>query len=338
MKKNKLKNSLYFYSSLFSLSFLQKFVPLKTIFPFYHSISDNSPVHLKHLYKIKNISDFKTDLDYLLNNFNILTFDDVKNHFLGIKKILKPSFFLTFDDGLSEIYDVVAPLLKEKGISAVFFVNSDFVDNKDMFFRYKLSVIIDKFIKQKSRGLGIEKLLIERNLFKNTILNSLYSIDYSNKDILYTVAQLLNINFEEYLRKNKPYLTTQQLLDLQEQGFIIGSHSKSHPLYKLLTVEEQLYQTIKSVDFVEEIFSSEHKLFAFPFTDDGVNSDFFMKLYENNKIDFSFGTAGLKEDSFQKNIQRIPMENNKTAKQILKYEYFYYVLKRILNKNQINRN
>jgi hypothetical protein len=36
------------------------------------------------------------------------------------------------------------PILRRKGVPATVFVNSDFVDNQDLFFRFKAALIIDK--------------------------------------------------------------------------------------------------------------------------------------------------------------------------------------------------
>ena len=56
-----------------------------------------------------------------------------------------------------------------------------------------------------------------------------------------------------------------------------------------------------------------------------------------NKIDLTFGCAGLKEDTAQNHFQRIAMESNKTGKQIIKGEYLYYLMKAKFDKHKIFR-
>ena len=53
-------------------------------------------------------------------------------------------FLLSFDDGLSSFYQTIAPILEEESIKAINFVNTDFLDNRELFFRYKVNLIIDK--------------------------------------------------------------------------------------------------------------------------------------------------------------------------------------------------
>ncbi len=308
----------------------------KIIFPFYHSVSDTPQKHHKYLYKVLTTREFELSLDFLLKNYNPLTFDEVKSHLNGEKKVTKKSFFLTFDDGLREIFEVVAPILKQKGVPAAFFVNSAFVDNKNLFFRSKYS-IIRQYLEQNTSA---EKILIDflqsKNIFDRDLATTIGS-HQTPVETLDAVAEKLNISFADYLKTYKPYMTIKELQQLERDGFIIGGHSHNHLLFSNLPEDKQLIQTVESLKFVNQHFSPKHKLFAFPFTDFGVKQTFFEKLYKTNLVDFSFGTAGLKKDSFPKNIQRIPMDVQNSAQETLKYEYFYYFVKQFFGKNKIKR-
>lgn len=72
------------------------------------------------------------------------------------------------------------------------------------------------------------------------IENYLLKIDYKNKEKLDTIAQLINYNFNDYLAKQKPYLTSQQIKELIQQGFYFGAHSKNHPEYQFIDLKEQI--------------------------------------------------------------------------------------------------
>lgn len=302
------------------------------IFPFYHLVSDNPPVHIKHLYSIKNKKNFISDLEFLLKKYSPITIDDFVEGRYSPK-----SFLLTFDDGLVEIYDVIAPILKQKGIPAVFFVNSAFVDNAALFFRYKVSIIIDEILKDNAKSEIVKSFFINKNLFKNNNIETLLGIDFLNSHILDEVYELWGGSFKRYMQKTPVYLTSNQILSLQQQGFDIGAHSVNHPLYKNISLEHQLLQTAQSLKFVQENFKIKHNIFAFPFTDDGVSTLFFDKFFSSVNVNYTFGTAGLKKDVISKNIQRIPMETGKSAKQTLKYQFFACLIRSILNKNVIKR-
>lgn len=275
-------------------------------------VSDETPIHVKNLYEARSISEFKEDLDFLLENYKPINLQQLIEITKNKTKPSEDCFHLTFDDGLKELATVVAPILKEKNIPATFFINTDFIDNKALFYRFKESVLAEKY---EAKGL--------------------LDFDSKKENEIDELAILLGENFEEYLKNNQPYLSSEDINELIKQGFTIGGHSKNHPRYKNISLEEQVSQTIDSVEFLVEKFNLDYKVFAFPFTDDGVGKEFFNKI--EGKLDLTFGTAGLKKDVISTNLQRIPMEENKKGIEIIKSQYLYYILKMFVGKNTVKR-
>ena len=308
-------------AKIFSQNQLIGLTGKKILLPFYHAVSDDIPLHLKHLYQPRGIELFKADLDYFLKYYEPIDLKELIRLVKEGKPLKKNYFHLTFDDGLRDFYGVAAPILKEKGIPATVFLNSDFIDNKALFYRFKASILAEKLV-----------------------ANGLLDVSYSEKAILDELAKENDIDFEEYLKNEQPYLTSQQIEELIQQGFTFGAHSKNHHLYNQLTFEEQIVQTKESIKTVTTQFNLNYNVFSFPYTDDVVSNQFFTVI--KNDVDLTFGSAGLKDDVFKNNFQRIPMENqpnqhlkgiSKMGKEIIKTEYFYYFLKKIVGKNKIIR-
>ncbi len=126
------------------------------IFPFYHVVSDADLAHVRHLFSYRNTSEFKEDLDFFLRHYKPLGLSDLLVSLKNDGTLPKKSFLLSFDDGFREIYDTVAPILREKGVPATFFLNSAFLDNKHLFYRHKASVLVD--VVQKSNQKAAEKI------------------------------------------------------------------------------------------------------------------------------------------------------------------------------------
>lgn len=336
MKKNS-KLPLRFLHKLaqgFSTKSLVKISGLNLITPLYHTISDNDLPHIKHLYPVKSSASFIKDLDFLLKTYHPISLPEYMKLVINQEKPVKPSFLLTFDDGLSEFYSVIAPILEKKGIPAVCFLNSGFIDNKELFFRFKASLIIDKL--EKTPSLIKSVLTMEpRKQWKKEVL----SITYNSQSILDDIAQKIDLDFNDFLIKQKPYLSSEQITSLISRGFYFGGHSIDHPQYTFLDLEEQIRQTKLSVDFVADTFKLDYKVFAFPFTDYGVNHLFFDRLSQEKMIDLSFGCAGFKNDTALKNQQRIAFESNtQSAKEILHKEFVNYMIKKVIQKDTIIRN
>jgi len=321
-------------SKMIPTDFVLKINKTADIFPFYHIVSDLPPAHVRNLYQIKSENEFKKDIDFLLKYYTPESFENIGTP----NNVQKPRFFLSFDDGLRECYEIIAPILKRKGVPAAFFVNSSFVDNKDLFYRYKQSLIVEKLNNITSAQLSEISKILETTQNLQSVNRKIFSSSYKQIAEIEIVAKVLNLDFRDFLKEYRPYMTSAEIADLKTGGFTIGAHSIDHPLFSELALTEQIHQLTESMNFVEENFGVKKKFFAFPFTDYGINRHFFESIFENHLADYTFGTAGMKKDSIEKNIQRIPVEKyGLTAELHLKTEYFFYFAKKVLEKNIIIR-
>jgi peptidoglycan/xylan/chitin deacetylase (PgdA/CDA1 family) len=304
-----------------SLDVLMKLTNQKIIFPFYHAVSDEKIMHLMHLYKVKTVAQFVRDLDLLLKYYIPVSHEDLLDSYRKDSPLQGKSFLLSFDDGLREFHDIIAPVLLKKGIPAVCFLNSAFIDNNALFYRYKASILIELF---RAKSFDI----------------NLLEIPYSRREMLDEIAASQGYDFSEYLKDKQPYLTGSQVAKLISQGFGFGAHSIDHPEYRFISEDEQIRQTRESILEVCTKFGLNYRLFSFPFTDFGVSAGFFEKIFDpvHPIADITFGGAGLKKDFRTEHLQRIPFEEASLgAGQILTSEYLYYAMKAIAGKNRITR-
>ncbi|MBB4807714.1 peptidoglycan/xylan/chitin deacetylase (PgdA/CDA1 family) [Chryseobacterium defluvii] len=310
--------------------------PLDYCLPIYHCVSDDNLPHLNRIIRYKNVRQFEEDLDYLSKCFQFVSWDEFKDYVKGKFRPQKKIVLLTFDDGFREFYDVVAPVLERKGIYAVNFVNPGFIDNQDLMFRCKASLIINELDKKTDVNPEFYNILQSQNESQEKIRKKILGISYLKKEILERLAESLELDFTLFLKEQKPYLSLKQLRILTQKGFGISAHSWDHPLYHELPTEQQLETTNRSIRYLKENgFHGDS--FAFPFTDFGVSKAFFDELFRNREILCTFGGAGIKLDSVERNFQRIPMETGESAETLLKKEIAYFRFKKLFNKNRIVR-
>ena len=253
---NCLNNIIRHSSYQFSSQYLLNKSKQKLFLPFYHTVSNNELIHIKYLYRVKNTKEFIKDLDFLLSLFepiNIDTLYDISN---GRYTIKKPVFLLSFDDGLKEVYEYIAPILLSKGIPAAFFINSDFIDNKNLFFRYKASLIIQEITNSsKKKSLASQEYSKHLSPINPSNLSAeILKIKYNNQYILDKIADSISLSFHEYLQTEQPYLNSNQINELLLKGFNIGAHSKDHPEYQYINLLDQIEQTKSSVAFLKDNF------------------------------------------------------------------------------------
>lgn len=291
-----LKKAYYNAVELFPIRLLQRAPAAGLLLPYHHLVSDRDVPHIKYLYPFKGTRAFEADLDYLLKNFTPVTVQQVIAAVNGQGTLPSKAFLITFDDGLREVADIIAPMLHRKGVPAVFFLNSAFLDNRSLFYKFKVSLLTEALTKKDYSAAVMaqaEKMLKPGK----TLTAAVKRITYTNRHLADEVARLLDISFDDYLEKEKPFLSLTQVAQLIQQGFAVGGHSIDHPYYRELNLDEQVRQTMESVDFLVDRFQLNYRVFAFPHSDAGISRLFFEKVLNGpGRLDLVFGTANQQQD------------------------------------------
>ncbi|MEO5943109.1 MAG: polysaccharide deacetylase family protein [Ferruginibacter sp.] len=336
-----LKKIFYQANNVFPLSFLKKISPIHTLLPYHHTVSDQHLPHIKHLYPYKNVAQFTTDLDILLKNYKIVTPADLLKSIEDNNILPKNTFLISFDDGFREVYDIIAPILEQKGVPAIFFINPAFIDNKRLFFRSKSSLLIDHLLNKKDDNEIIRiyaDTLSIKDATVSEIITTIKNIKINNAAVIDNLAGKTGYSFEKFLAEQKPFLTTENLAALQKRGFTIGGHSMTHPYYQQLNLQEQLNETINSCKFIKDNTGMEKMYFSFPYSDEGLSQDLFDNILKED-IDLLFGIQNQKNELNNKmlhrfNAERPDIDFEKQLKGLLTLN----AVKKIAGKNSVKRN
>ncbi len=312
----------------------------KTISPFYHLVSNNPPSHVKHLYNVLSVNEFERDLDFFLKYFTPIDSRTIVDTLLNNIKTQKPPIFLSFDDGFREVKDIITPILLRKGIPATFFVNPAYIGNQDLMYRCKVSLIVDR-IKSANISVPTQNAIAELLDVKGdevSVLKALFQVKHNQSELLNRIAELIDVDFSEYLSVNQPYLSLDDLLVLAKSGFTIGGHGYNHPYFSEISFEEQVLEVMHCMQWVGLNFPAQLKLFAFPFTDVGVTDNLLAQILftKDSPCNVTFGTSGIQPVRIQNHLQRIPMEvNGVSGTQLVRSEIMYYLAKKKLGYYKI---
>jgi peptidoglycan/xylan/chitin deacetylase (PgdA/CDA1 family) len=296
------------------------------VVPFYHMVSDVHVPHVSNLYRFRSTAEFTADVEWFARHFTPVTLNEIVDALNGTRTLPRSCFHLTFDDGFTEMYDNVAPILQRLGIPATFFLNTAFLDGGGLAHFNALSVLLDQdqlhHPGTNAAKAQLESILPPLRSGRTTLRERILSIGYGQRSIVRSLAEVLEFDLDQYVRDTQPHLTSEQVARLVEMGFSIGAHSHDHSLYSDLSLQQQLSQTRTSLEWLEARFKVSPKAFAFPHNDSGVSDQFFTEVFSEELLDVSFGTSGLVAHFHPRNIQRVSMEKTSTpAMQILAKQF-----------------
>jgi peptidoglycan/xylan/chitin deacetylase (PgdA/CDA1 family) len=313
------------------------------VVPFYHMVSDVHVPHVSNLYRFRTIAEFTSDVEFFARHFEPVTLKDIVDALNGTRTLSRCSFHLTFDDGFTEMHDIVAPILQHAGIPATFFLNTAFLDGGGLAHYNALSVLLDRVQSQQSPASAVsarlESILPAAKRGCTTLRDRMLSIGYAQKSLVRSLAEALDFDLDRYICEARPHLTSEQIAALLSKGFSIGAHSHDHPLYADLSLSEQLAQTRMSMELLETRFGVSPKAFAFPHNDSGVQEEFFTTVFSEPLLDVSFGTSGFVTHFHPRNIERVSMEKTSVpASQILARQFTRatYFRLRFANKGRMS--
>lgn len=106
---------------------------------YYHMVTDKNHSYYFHNKAISPIN-FRDQIRFLKKHFEIISLNQAIQ-MAENKSALKKKLVLTFDDGFSENYSVIAPVLVDEKVTATFFLITNCIDNNDLMWRNKLLVI-----------------------------------------------------------------------------------------------------------------------------------------------------------------------------------------------------
>jgi peptidoglycan/xylan/chitin deacetylase (PgdA/CDA1 family) len=254
----------------------------------YHVATDKVLDHINQLYKYPSVQKFREDIMHLQETYNLLSYSELAEYIYVNKLKGRKYALITFDDGLKECKTIIRPILLSYNIPAIFFITTDFLDNKKMFYRHKISLLLNRF---EQKDLIMRNKIIKFINKKNSISSQkenyytkwMKSLTYKDDPLIDELCEYSGLDINTYLREHTPYLTTNDLKILHKDGFTIGAHSRTHPHLNILNENEVREQVESSYTKIREITGEVNIPFAFPFCGAGLNPEMVAKYLPSPK-------------------------------------------------------
>ena len=249
----------------------------KYVILLYHRILDNEIDDPVNNYLLTD--EFYEQIKFLNQNYEIIPFNKLEDR----SKDKDIKIIITFDDGYKDNFINAFPLLKEKNLSAIFFVLVNYINsNKLIWDRLLCKLIVYSIFNKKVFKIVHNKKIIFNTNYRNNNFNiEIWKIigflkTLNINEINYIIDDIKNqIGYDHHNIIENECMNWNQLNILKNNDMIIGSHGLNH---LSLANQDQITlknEIIESKKIIEKNIKSECKNFSFPF---GSNFDFNKKV------------------------------------------------------------
>ena len=274
------------------------------------------------------LEEFINQIDYIKKYYHVITMSDYIAAEKSRESLPNNSLVLSFDDGYLDHFQYVMPVLNKLKMKGVFFPVGKPCLERSIIDVNKIHFILNSTRDYSSIINFLEKKIISDSDIYKTNSIAFYRNTYFKKnrfdsaEIIY-IKRLLQVGlpyklrhklveklFMKYVTKdekdfsNNLYLDINQLKIMKNMGMEIGSHGYEHFWLDSLSMEDQLLDINKSLEFLNSIKSkNDNFIFCYPYGGYNENT---LQILKNNNCDAAFTTKVGLVDNCINNILELP--------------------------------
>lgn len=227
------------------------------------------------------VKEFEKQVDALASHYSIISMAE------ALQKIKEQSLFknhavLTFDDGYCDNYEIVFPILKKKGIRALFSIVTNYIGSGRPLWDWEFLSSLQGGACPESVNVGEKKL--KRRFFENKLAFGRRVLEQMKtartSDIEFVLRQLKNGASCDNSKATDRCLNWDELKTMSLHGMEIASHSLSHRSLSRLSSQEANHEIGESKRVLEKKMETKCDTFSFPFGSQRDISDCLMKDIE----------------------------------------------------------
>ena len=221
------------------------------------------------------IEGFKRQLDFLENNYSIVSSEQVIDMIIKNKELPPKACWLTFDDGFKDHYQYVLPELINRNLSGAFFPprapikESKLLDVHSIHHILSCTDDINKLVTDLNDlclqfGITNEQILAYykeygvANRFDNAdtifikrMLQHVLPIQIRNEITSILFEKIVGVPEAEF--SSRLYMNIEEVRKLVSSGMYVGSHGSMHYWLDRISSQKQKVDISSSVEFLEEV-------------------------------------------------------------------------------------
>jgi peptidoglycan/xylan/chitin deacetylase (PgdA/CDA1 family) len=224
-------------------------------------------------YKHISIDQFRLQIEYLKQHYNIISLEELIGHYTDGNSIPQYSVVITIDDGYRSNYSLAYPVLKQFNVPAAIFLSTDFVDKKGPIWPDRIEYALNNtrhetfelVLDGESFDLGTRNAKITADI---KIRGKLKSMPQENRsEIIEKIEAELGEKLPENGERPEIYqpMEWNEIREMDESGLVaFGSHSCSHPILPKCKEQNIEREMALSRQRIEQNTSKSCTLFCYP--------------------------------------------------------------------------
>jgi len=216
---------------------------------------------------------FEQHLDMMGEDYHFVALDDVVSWLGGGVPLPPRALLLTFDDGYRDNYDTAFPILRSRGLPAVFFVATDHMDTGELLWWDMATTLIaeatDTTVDLPLLGLTTLPGPAERTILARRWVSAAKAVPNTARlEALDSLATSVSVTPNP---KPSVSLTWDQAREMADAGMAFGGHTKTHPILSRMSLSDARADMAGGLHRIREELGRAVTAFAYP---NGERGDF----------------------------------------------------------------
>ncbi len=218
---------------------------------------------------------FRSRIDWIKTRFNLPTLHQILDQIETNRPWTKPTALVTFDDGTRDNFTTAAPILAERGIPAVFFIPTLYLESPRLPWWDKAAYMIKQsrasrlaITRPDQATFMVNLETMPRDHAVQTVLEPFLdqSID-TIETCLRDLRRQTQVSVDDGALGRELFMTWDQARELigGSSQFAIGSHGHSHPRLADLSASDQWRELAESRRILEQRLARQVTVLAYPF-------------------------------------------------------------------------
>lgn len=272
-------------------------------------------------------ANFESHLEFFKSHFKVIDVDTLIE-LLGNKQPLGQKYaVLTFDDGYIDNYQIAFPLLKKHGLTAAFFIVTEFLDHPKVSWWDEVAWLVrnskSDFVALPGACDRVELKACDAANCIRLVLSAIKKApNLTIDECVKIVRDQCGVRLPQDVCESPPFVNWDQVNEMSQAGMDIGSHTVTHKILSHLDEAEQTFEISKSKQLIEERIGKRVSSIAYPVGGRSAFNEITMRLAKEAGYDvgFSFITevAASLSEQWRYQFRRLAVDDNCSRAEIKK--------------------